>query len=430
MVVSAVGFYRSPVTILDMPGGQQGEPLLVLYKKLEELCISARDPYEIAVHLETIGYNRYRVQREFGMSSVFELAEKLYALVPREFPPIPSSPVPRCVAGHLLWKYLAILPSLLAVAVFHFRGGYTGWVIAIWLLAWSNGGYFLVNRAGGELDPSDIPGVRAWLILLGVLAIFILSLFSTCPLAALAAGIFWTGAVGMLWEGRPWISCIIGATAVVGTWLGVGVQSFLIAGVPCILKLIMHLRRDALQWLMESLPEGAYPGLYGFGQGLLLYAFSRHAPIEVFCKVTVLTLAWAFSFDIILHRFAVTVNKALWECPDFHGFFCRIRCIIIACAAILFLPLGIVGCVFIFIPDFLRSYFLAFGLWTLMTGTGIWLFSLGERRWPTGIIFFAGVIVAAAGDHWIPVSIIAALVLIVCLIRVLRQPVRYGIWFL
>lgn len=427
--MSAVGLYRSPIELSDVPAKQE-DPLFVLYQKLERLCVRASDPYEIAAHLEAIGYNRYRVQREFGLDGVFKLAERLYALVPREFPPVPSSPTNLQVARRLFWKYLAVLSTFSAILAFYLRGGKIGWAVAIWLLAWSQASYFLVNRAEGELDSFDVPGVRAGAVLLGALVTLALSFFSSRPLDALAGGILWVGVTGMLWEERARVGSVVGAVAALGAWLGAGVPGFFLAGAPCIARFLARPFRGGLRWLLESLPEGICPGIYGLGQGLLLYGLFRGAPLEVLCGATAFALVWASLLDFALHRFAVTVNRALWESLDFLGFFRCTGRALITCTVTLFLPLGAAGGVSVFVPDFFRFYFVALGLWALTAGAGTWLFSLGERRWPAGIVFFAGVVTVAAGDLWIPVSAVASLALLVCLVSVLRRPVRYGVWFL
>ncbi|GEM_PF-230092 len=61
---------------------RSADPVKQLARSLNQLCLEAVDPYEIAAHLESLGYNRYRVRQEFGMDGPFDLARRLYQLTP------------------------------------------------------------------------------------------------------------------------------------------------------------------------------------------------------------------------------------------------------------------------------------------------------------------------------------------------------------
>lgn len=89
--------------------------MAALTRAYNELCTQAVDPFEIAAGLEAAGISDRRARAEYGAASVFELAEAMYALVPRR----PShdgtwvDPWQRPIARHLLRGLLYALPGLL-----------------------------------------------------------------------------------------------------------------------------------------------------------------------------------------------------------------------------------------------------------------------------------------------------------------------------
>ncbi|WP_152649260.1 hypothetical protein [Demequina flava] len=94
-----------------------------------DLCTQAVDSFEIAAGLEAAGVSDSRARSEFGAASVFELAEAMYALVPRR-PTTRAKPVDRWARPphrHLLRGLLYGLPGLLyAVALTMLHAGFNG----------------------------------------------------------------------------------------------------------------------------------------------------------------------------------------------------------------------------------------------------------------------------------------------------------------
>lgn len=98
-----------------------------LTRAYNELCTQAVDPFEIAAGLEAAGISDRQARTEYGAASVFELADAMYALVPRR----PShdgalvDPWQRPVTRHLLRGLLYGLPGLLyAVALTLLQSGF------------------------------------------------------------------------------------------------------------------------------------------------------------------------------------------------------------------------------------------------------------------------------------------------------------------
>ena len=91
--------------------------LVQLTREYDQLCTQAVDSYEIAAGLEAFGVSDRRARAEYGVASVFELAEQMYDLVPER--PAAVEPVAdpwvRHPARHFLRGLLYGLPGLLLV---------------------------------------------------------------------------------------------------------------------------------------------------------------------------------------------------------------------------------------------------------------------------------------------------------------------------
>ena len=62
------------------------EPLNQLGRQLDTLCLEASDSFEIAAHLEALGYNSDEVPARYGVLDHFELAERLFVATPKYLP--------------------------------------------------------------------------------------------------------------------------------------------------------------------------------------------------------------------------------------------------------------------------------------------------------------------------------------------------------
>lgn len=426
--MSANGLFRSPGGVTQARERPK-EPLLALYQEIEGLCTSAIDPYEIAVHLEARGYNRYRVQKEFGLEGVFQLAEKLYELVPRDFPPIPKSSAILQTIKQLSARYLVVLATFSAILLFHLLGGEMGWPIAIWLLAWGQMGYSLVYHAEAELVPAKTSEVKTCVAFLGIIIATALSLLSSNPKDAFSGSVFWIGAMRALWGGEIKVAILCSVAASLGSCFGLGRMSLLSAGLVCISKFLTRSFWNGWQWLFHSLPKAVYPLLYGLGQGLFLYGVFGCLPFGVLLWIMALLVGWLFLFDLILHRLSVVLNRAFWRNVDLSAFFSDVRGIFWLSVTALSAP-AVAGALFFFSSSPLHVYFLPSGLWTAITGAGVWLFSLGEKRQPAVILLAAGLATVVLQPWRIAIGVTAAILLSLCLFLKLRRPLSYGLWFL
>jgi hypothetical protein len=77
--VSARGTYEAPVFRVrehKQVGNERrsAHPINQLGRALDQLCLEASDPFEIAAHLEALGYNNANVAARYGVADHFELA--------------------------------------------------------------------------------------------------------------------------------------------------------------------------------------------------------------------------------------------------------------------------------------------------------------------------------------------------------------------
>ena len=92
------------------------DPVAALSRQHEQLCRNAADPLEVAAGLEAAGLSDRRVRAAYGVATVFDLAERLYADVPRR--PAPAErPSPWSRPRRELWArgLVYALPGLLLV---------------------------------------------------------------------------------------------------------------------------------------------------------------------------------------------------------------------------------------------------------------------------------------------------------------------------
>ncbi|WP_199547933.1 hypothetical protein [Streptomyces sp. N35] len=117
------------------------DPVDELAERLVEQIAVATHPDEVAALLESDGLTAERVERQYGRSDLFALAEDLYDRVPRHHPSPPAGTDPwradplRCAVRGLVFA-LPGLAYVLAVPLRHGRQDLTGLVAAA-LLAWA-----------------------------------------------------------------------------------------------------------------------------------------------------------------------------------------------------------------------------------------------------------------------------------------------------
>ena len=139
------------------PNRRSLHPIDLLARRLDPVCSSAVDPWQIAAVLESDGINDRIAREEYGFADVFELAEELFRRVPLRIPVAPRRSrrfrVRRALVevahGPLLAAPVVFLAALLgltgAAAVFY--GALAGLVLG-W--AWSLGAIRLGEGLAGR----------------------------------------------------------------------------------------------------------------------------------------------------------------------------------------------------------------------------------------------------------------------------------------
>ncbi|AHH95435.1 hypothetical protein GCM10010174_59510 [Kutzneria viridogrisea] len=124
-----------------IPETKPRTPLDELRERMTSLCAAAVDPFEIAAGLEADGLSDQAVQRKYGFSDVFTLAEELYRQVPRE--PEEPEPLPdpwtTKRSTHVVHGLLFGLPALCYPAAAPLLGGGPALTVLVvsMLISWS-----------------------------------------------------------------------------------------------------------------------------------------------------------------------------------------------------------------------------------------------------------------------------------------------------
>jgi hypothetical protein len=178
-----------------------------LARRLYQICRNAADPFELAAQLESLGYNRYRVNREFGLRSTFDLAERLFAITPRR----PRLATPQhSVASPFLWQVASLIVLALSLLLYRFlptdfplKSDFTpNYGLFAWLLTWTLGGTYLMK----SLEPADPKTKKRVLTLL-----LTVGLVGVGVAAWLNRPNFLEAVVGVLWWQLPatfWLSSL------------------------------------------------------------------------------------------------------------------------------------------------------------------------------------------------------------------------------
>jgi hypothetical protein len=108
-------------------------PVATLSRDEDQMCRDAVDPAEIAAGLEATGLSDRAARESYGAGNIFELAEVLYALVPRRLSPalVPRDPWSYPFRRHLGRGILYALPTFPYLAALQVLGGQTEGVLTL-----------------------------------------------------------------------------------------------------------------------------------------------------------------------------------------------------------------------------------------------------------------------------------------------------------
>jgi hypothetical protein len=338
---------RRPVAVSRFGRDRRSQAALYqLARQLYHVCRNAADPFELAAQLESLGYNRYRVTREFGLRTTFELAEQLFEVTPRR----PRLAVPKHnVTSPFWWQAATVVAFILSVLLYqHFEVAPNYFMFAF-LLSWTFGGTQLLKA----LTPTDLnTKKRTFTLLLGVgllgvlTALGIPSLLNAFRFVDTPPAFQTTllhGALGLLWWQLPatfWLGTlepqqansqplapqqrlrhfVVSSLAVFAFFLPpfASILLFFLAALLLFAPFLARPKASTLTYLAKQWPFFALPALWGLGQSvLLLYLLpsSQHPLAGLFVIiVTVLATGWLET------SFKRSVARALWKAKSSEEF--------------------------------------------------------------------------------------------------------------
>ena len=196
--MSASGQYKRPgFRVNEWYGVEKRRTDLLgrLNRELFEVSKEATDPYELAAHLEALGFNSERVSREFSLPSTFELARLLFQMSPRKpelrrrsYIQLPS----------LGWRQVLILAAIMSTLVLAQSSASSQWLMTLWLITWSIASGSVLTRAKEKLNATRQRSVFALVMLTGFIGIALIGLDQR-TLVAYAIAVLWWGVAGAIW---------------------------------------------------------------------------------------------------------------------------------------------------------------------------------------------------------------------------------------
>jgi hypothetical protein len=424
-----------------------------LARRLYHVCRNAADPFELAAQLESLGYNRYRVGREFGLRSTFELAEQLFAITPRR----PRLARPQhSVTSPFWWQVAMLVALLLSLLLYQVLEVTPHYVMGAWLFLWTLGGtQFMRALEAADLNTKK----RSFTLLLGlglvgVLAVTgvpyflrVLGFLDTAP--ALQTTLL-HGAIALLWWQLPatfWASTVapqhfapqhfapqqrlrhfvVSLLALFAFFIPPALSFALLFLASLLLfePFLAWPKASTLSYLSSHWQFFAFAALLGLGQSvLLLYVMpsSQHPLLGLLLViVTVLATNWLET------SFKRSVATALWKAKtseEFQrsvfqsfGFFLRLLFIT--------LFLGLLVLLYLFWPHYAMAL-LPFSLLAFAFSLSFLLLGFNDLFLPATAFSIASLLVLS-GFPFNSVVIALTAVLALCVVLYITKVERYGV---
>jgi hypothetical protein len=386
---------------LGLGGNRRGRARLNrLARELYDVCRNAADPFELAAQLESLGYNRYRVNREFGFRTTFDLAEQLFALTPRR---------PRLITpsynlrSPFWWHTVLLLAFFVTVLLYSVNAETPQYVLYIWLLAWAAAGTYVLPRLG-DADTKTRQRVFSFVLLVGLTGLLtLLYALVSGPLQVILTLLWWQLPATFWLSGlklasnhrlRHFIPVLVSVCAF-----------FLPPLVSCFLLLLSALllfgpflswpTSSTFRYLEENLQVFLLPALFGLGQGVLALQVLRDTryPVQglLFVILTVFAALWLETF---FKRSVVTALWAAKSSEEFQtrlfrslGFYLRVL-VIVAFLAVIFL--------FNILLPLYSAAFLPFILLALAVSLGFLLLGFSDIFLPATAFSTASVLILSS----------------------------------
>lgn len=438
--MSARGSYEAPVFRVrehNQPGSERRSthPINQLGRALDQLCLEASDPFEIAAHLEALGYNNTNVAARYGVADHFELAQELFYLTPRRLGiTLPSPEVRRSYARQLI-----MVLTLLVTAGIGLLAEVGAWGPVVWLLVWSQLGGALLNRARGELAEPQQQRVLSLLLELGLLGLVLVWFVTPFALATWAVSLLWLGVAGLLWAERLRAGYLLPCIAGVFLALTVGLKlppTVMLAacGVTTLVllrPLLVWSTPASWRWSVGQWRRVLPFILYGLGQGGLLLALLFGAGTEALPGLVLFALVLLIAESQLL-RLRGRLNLYLWKGESAAHYTHFARRTILHYTAVYLLPFLPALIVFLF-PNLVGQRWLfhlaGFALFGLVLALGLAALSLGDSMVPA-VVFAVGGALVMLGLPFFWVAGTMALLEFIALLRRSARLGSYGVYLL
>ncbi len=270
------------------------------------------DALDTTTQLETLGYNRYRVKRDFNFRNTFELGQELFRLLPKRgfFPNLQATPMP------LLRHLLVFLGMLLSLST----SSPLVWAGFMALFAWS----LIFSRLLGQAHTERKTFARLFtLALLSGLALIILSsLVTAIDLKDIALLLFWWNLNLCFWQQpkiywRLFLLLVLGA--LIFFWPIIGLITLLAFALFFLPQLDLP-KASTWQYLKDNLLGLVVTALYALGQAYIVWYLvtsSSHPWINL-----VLLTGIVLASEWLEHSLMGTLRNLLWNSKnreDYHA---------------------------------------------------------------------------------------------------------------
>lgn len=343
--MSQVGRYRKPKSIeiesYESFGSNErsARPINRLARSMFDITKNATDVYEIAAHLEAIGYNSYRVKKEFGIDNPFKLAKEIQDITPDQ---ITEDYFWQKTFNTMWLKQLTILLAIFATIIIQVNTVPQNWLTIVWLIIWSVIGSKLVNKMHAELSLENsgrILTILAFWGFVGLATVWTLR-FPTMPEATV--NLLWWILTSVLWA-----ESLLQETSYKGLIL-VTIATLAVLPIPLLAVMILlvsigiffirsKLKFPSLEswkWLGKSIQSVSLLIPYGFGIGLLLVElFQLHTENILIAGGILIVMSFASEWLVIWLRDKLA--DSLWVSKSNDEYISRTKVVAIAIGLLL-----------------------------------------------------------------------------------------------
>ncbi len=438
--MSAAGKYKKPSSsfrVNEWFGAERRRQDLLgaLSRELFELSKEAVDPFELAAHLEALGFDNERVQLEFALPSTFALARQLFHMTPRQ-PNLKRRPL--LAMPRLGVRQLMIVAAILGTIALQQSSLLPHWLVTLWLITWSIASSYLINKTLFSLKKEDKRAVFTAVLFVGLagIALLLTNFFSSLPpLADTATSLLWWSVTACLWledlfvEDKYWVSALLFSFVAILAFFKVPLLVIIFAlaffAVVFFAKEFRLVKRKHLTWMTEDFATLAVYIGYGTGLGLLLIKLIQRFSYNLFIAGALLIL-FLFLAEWLALGLKNTLAEDMWLTRSSEEFgrsslgsgkvllrFGFLSLVFLSLLALQFLSPEI---------GFFSSHFLLFGVCMTLA---LMLFGLNNVFLPS-LLFVAAGVLAILNLPIIWIFIVLALALIAVLFIQLQHVEEYG----